>query len=298
MHARFSRSTAALALWSRRTARLDALAHHLGLALGGRPGASLARRLVLPISRDTLLRLVRRRGTPTFPPPRAIGIDNWAWKRNHCYGTLICDLERRRTIALLPDWEPATAKNWLSAQPQIEVVSRDRGGAYALAASRALPRAVQVADRWYLMANASDAVLSAARACMPEIKMVLNATTVDPALLTAAERLRYAGYRRREADNELVDAGVPIKEIVRRSGHSRGTVRKVLRGQRDKMFRTRESSLDRYLPMLDEQWLSGVRNGAAIWRDLRNQGFRGSLRVVLDMCRLYDDICRLLMTTR
>ena len=282
----FAERTAALAPWSRRTARLDALAHHLGLALGGRPGASLARRLVLPVSRDTLLRLVRRRGTPAFPPPRAIGIDDWAWKRNHRYGTLICDLERRRTVALLPDREPATAQAWLGTQPQIEVVTRDRGGAYALAATRALPRAVQVADRWHLMANASDAFLSAARACMPEIKAVLNATTVDPALLTAAERLRYAGYRRREADNsmmqELADAGVPIKEIVRRTGHSRATVRKVLRGQRDEVFRARASSLDRYLPRLDEQWSSGVRNGAAIWRDLRNEGFKGSLRVATE----------------
>ena len=166
------------------------------------------------------------------------------------------------------------------------MVTRDRGGAYALAATRALPRAVQVADRWHLMANASDAFLSAARACMPEIKAVLNATTVDPALLTAAERLRYAGYRRREADNsmmqELADAGVPIKEIVRRTGHSRATVRKVLRGQRDEVFRARASSLDRYLPRLDEQWSSGVRNGAAIWRDLRNEGFKGSLRVATE----------------
>ncbi|WP_419826435.1 ISL3 family transposase [Sphingomonas sp.] len=282
----FAERTVALAPWSRRTVRLDALAHHLGLALGGRPGASLARRLVLPVSRDTLLRLVRRRGRPAFPTPRAIGIDDWAWRRNHRYGTLICDLERRRTVALLPDREPATAQAWLATQPQIEVVTRDRGGAYALAATRALPRAVQVADRWHLMANASDAFLSAARACMPEIKAVLNGTTVDPALLTAAERLRYAGYRRREADNimvhELAAAGVPIKEIVRRTGHSRGTVRKVLRGQRDEVFRTRESSLDPYLPRLDEQWSSGVRNGAAIWRDLRNQGFRGSLRVVTE----------------
>jgi hypothetical protein len=44
------------------------------------------------------------------------------------YGTTICDLERRKTIALLPDREPATAEDWLSGQPQIEVVARDRGG--------------------------------------------------------------------------------------------------------------------------------------------------------------------------
>ena len=134
------------------------------------------------------------------------------------------------------------------------------------------------------MANASDAFLSAARASMPQIRVVLNATTLDPALLTAAERLRYAGYRRREADNaflhELADAGVPIKEIVRRTGHSRGTVRKVPRGQRTEVLRTRESSLDPYLPRLDELWVNGARNGAALWRDLQNEGFRGSLRVV------------------
>lgn len=56
-------------------------------------------------------------------PPTVIGIDDWAWRRNQRYG-LICDLERRKTIALLPDREPATAEAWLTAQPQIEIVAR------------------------------------------------------------------------------------------------------------------------------------------------------------------------------
>ena len=99
-----------LAPWGRRTTRLDDLVHHLGLALGGRPAASFARRLMVPASNDTLLRVVRRRGAPRFVPPAVIGIDDWAWRRNHRYGTLICDLERRKTIALLPDREPATAQ--------------------------------------------------------------------------------------------------------------------------------------------------------------------------------------------
>jgi len=130
-----------LAPWARRTARLDHIVHHLGLALGGRPAASFARRLMVPVSKDTLLRVIRRRGSPPFVPPTVIGIDDWAWRRNQRYGTLICDLERRRTIALLPDREPATARDWLSQQPQIAVVARDRGGAYALAAAKALPDA-------------------------------------------------------------------------------------------------------------------------------------------------------------
>src|ERR1700733_12021282 len=140
-----------LAPWARRTARLDHIVHHLGLALGGRPAASFARRLMVPVSKDTLLRVIRRRGSPPFVPPAVIGIDDWAWRRNQRYGTLICDLERRRTIALLPDREPATASAWLAQQPQISIIARDRGGAYALAAAKALPDATQVADRWHLM---------------------------------------------------------------------------------------------------------------------------------------------------
>ena len=127
---------------------------HLGLALGGRPAASSAQRLRLPVSNHTLLRVVRRRASPAFAPPQVVGIDDSAWKRNHRHGTLICDLERRRTIALLPDREPATAQAWLSGQPQIGIVTRDRGVACALAAARALPGAVQVANRWHLMENA------------------------------------------------------------------------------------------------------------------------------------------------
>jgi transposase len=69
-----------------------------------------------------------------------VGIDDWAWRRNQRYGTIICDLERRKTIALLPDREPATAEAWLCRQPQISVVARDRGGGYALAAAKALPK--------------------------------------------------------------------------------------------------------------------------------------------------------------
>lgn len=155
-----------LAPWARRTARLDHIVHYLGLALGGRPAASFARRLMLPVSNDTLLRVVRRRGSPRFLPPTVIGIDDWAWRRNQRYGTIICDLERHKTIALLPDREPATAQDWLSDQPQIEIVARDRGGGYALAAAKALPRAVQVADRRHLMENASRAFLDAVRKSM------------------------------------------------------------------------------------------------------------------------------------
>ena len=90
----------AVAPLARRTARLDILVFHLGLALGGRPGARFANRLMAPVSNDTLLRSVRRRGRPGFAPPRVVGIDDWAWRRNHWYGTIICNLAP--LVAALP----------------------------------------------------------------------------------------------------------------------------------------------------------------------------------------------------
>ena len=272
--------------WSRRTRRLDHIVHHLALALGGRAAASFARRLMLPVSVDTLLRVVRRRGTRGFIPPTVIGIDDWAWRRNQRYGTIICDLERRRTIALLPDREPATAQAWLLDQRQIKIVARDRGGGYALAAAKALPKATQVADRWHLMENASRAFLDTVRKSMRQIRAAIGAATINPELLTSAERLQYEGYLAREETNaavlDLSKQGLAIKEIVRRTGYSRGLVRRILRGQRSDIFRVRESSLELYLPWLDAQWTAGRRNGAGLWRNLQTRGFRGGLRTVTE----------------
>jgi transposase len=215
-----------------------------------------------------------------------VGIDDWAWRRNRRYATIICDLDRHRTIALLPDRKPATAQDWFASQPQVAVVARDRGGGYALAVARALPDATQVADRWHLMENASRAFLDAVRVSMRQIRSVLGATTVNPDLLTAAERIQYEGFLHREEANAailgLARDGVPIKQIVRRTGHSRGLVRKVLRGQRSDVFRARESSLEVHLPWLETQWSAGQRNGAELWRQLREHGFRGSLRVATE----------------
>jgi hypothetical protein len=86
---------------------------------------------MLPVSKDTLLRVVRRRAAPAgVAPVRVLGIDDFAWKRGQRYGTLMCDLERRRIIDLLPDREATTVKAWLAGHPEISVVSRDRGGGY------------------------------------------------------------------------------------------------------------------------------------------------------------------------
>jgi transposase len=238
---------------------------------------------MVPVSNDTLLRVVRRRAKLPTAPLNVIGIDDWAWRRNHRYGTVICELERRRIVALLPNREIASVQAWLTAHPEIRVVSRDRGGGYGEATSKALPHAVQVADRWHLMENASAAFLDAVRKSMTTIRNAIGATTINPELLTCAEKLQYEGYLRREAANTairtLAGEGVAIKDIVRRTGRSRKLVRQVIRGERTDIFRVRQSSIDTYLSLLDELWNSGCRNGAELVNGGAKSGQRGGVKV-------------------
>ena len=88
---------------------------------------------------------------------------------------------------------------------------------------------------------------------MRQIRTVIGETTIDPKLL----RLQYDGYLRREETNAAILAlskiGIPIKHIVRQTVHSRKLVRQVICGERNDVFRTRQSSLDLHLPWLDDQ---------------------------------------------
>lgn len=134
------------------------------------------------------------------------------------------------------------------------------------------------------MENASRGFVDAVRRSMRQVREIISAAALDPALLTAAERIQYEGYQRREeadaAIRALAEAGVPIRRIGQRLGHSRKVVRAVLRGERTDVFRVRQSSLEAYLPWLDAQWDASSRNATEIWRQAKLQGFRGSLRVV------------------
>jgi transposase len=157
--------------YARMTDRLSAVLQALGFATCGQLGERLVRTLGMAASAPTLLRRMRAVCLPSPSCIRIVGIDDWAWKKGQTYGTILVDLETRRPIDLLPDRSSETVAAWLRTHPEVEIVSRDRGGEYAAAAKQGAPQAQQVADRFHLVKNLRERLkelMDRKQSCLPE----------------------------------------------------------------------------------------------------------------------------------
>ncbi len=287
---------------ARRTARLGDLQRHVAFALGGEAAARLTERLAIPTSPDTLLRMAAKPIVPETPPPppKVLGVDDWAWRRGHRYGTILVDLERNEVVDLLPDRQAETLAEWLRLHPGVEIVARDRAGAYADGIRQGAPEAVQVSDRWHLLRNLGDAVRAVVdrhhgdlhRAAKnrdePTPTPPAQETLTEPAVrtVTAAQRRSQDAHARRhdryEEAARLRAAGVSISAIATSLGAERKTIRGWLRSGKAPLWHKppQGSILTQHEVCLDGRWAEGCRNAALLWRELVKLGFRGRPGIV------------------
>ncbi len=296
--------------YARRT--LEASNHLLKLAevAGGEAGARIAASEGLPISPDTLLRLLRRSPLSEVRAPRVLGVDDFSLRKRHTYGTIFLDLESGRPIDMLEGREADTLANWLKAHPGVEVISRDRSGAYAEGSRVGAPRAIQVADRFHLVQNASAALDGMLRGRLLKIDGIAPAiavpvpvppvedagrgmpTQLSPTKQYLAER-QVTRVARWEKVRALAEAGAGIRRIARDAkgtrrkaevGISRETVRRLMtttQAPHNQVVRPRPGglkspTLQPYVPYLQDRWQAGCTNVAQLYREIAAEGYRGS----------------------
>src|SRR5216684_9319741 len=161
--------------YARITNRLRDALIALGLAASAEVSERLAPLLGMLVSAPTLLRRLRAVACPPPKSVRILGVDDWAWKKGQTYGTLLVDLELRKPIELLPDRKEETLTAWLLTHPEIDVISRDRGGEYAAAARKGAPQAQQIADKFHLLKNLRDDIrdlMARKQKVLPEVEEI------------------------------------------------------------------------------------------------------------------------------
>ena len=294
--------------WARRTLRHAQRLIALGMALGGKAGEQLGHAWDVVVSRNTLLRMLRKQPTPSFPTPTVLGVDDFAFRKRHTDGTILVDLERRHPVALLPDRTAETVAQWLRAHPGVQIIARDRSTAYADGARQGAPAAIQVADRFHLFQNlreALDQVFSTHSQALDAVNALVHqqpvplpngalAVPVPPHAISLPVQQRAAERQaRRQALHQQVWAlhhqGWTAPAIAQHVGLGLRTVQRNLRSTtfagRQRRSDLGDSVLNPYKPYLLERWNAGCSNAMRLFRDLRQRGYAGGYGVVAAYAR-------------
>lgn len=290
--------------YARRTERLRQAQTRVGQAVGSRPGVRLANHLAMPTSATTLLRLEKAAPLPLRATPRVLGVDDWAFRKGHHYGTILYDLEQHHVVDLLPDRTQDTLAAWLQAHPGVEIVSRDRAEAYAAGIRQGAPDAKQVTDRWHLVKNLGQALehfLDTHRAALKQAAQPPSAPpsqetpeepeTVPPSSLSRQQaRLQQEKQQRRQSRVERYDEvqvlfaqGWTISAIAHHLNLSRKTVRKLASSTifpERKERAARPCQIDAFKGHLRQRWQEGCHTGATLYAEIRQLGYSGGYTMV------------------
>lgn len=276
---------------SRSTTRLIQAHRWIGHALGGEAGSRLTKRLSLPTSPDTLLRRVRELPGRAASTPRILGVDDFAFRKGHTYGTVLVDLERHCLIDLLPDREAATLSKWLQEHQEIEIVSRDRGTAYAQAVRQSLPQATQVADRWHLLKNLQEALQKLFQRSNRSIRLAIRQQPLGQERSLATPEIKPIDQERLRVFQQVRTwhaQGLSLRQIMKRTGLHYVTVRRYVDAEACPDWqsgRRGQSQLDAVEPFIRNELRQGNCNAASIQRKLQAHGIRGSTSLVRQYVR-------------
>jgi transposase len=278
--------------WARRTTRLTQHLIAIGLALGGAAAACLSQQIGYGYSRNTFLRLIASIPLPTFPTPKIVGVDDFAFRKGHHYGTILVDLERNQPIALLADRTAETLEAWLKAHPGVEILSRDRSKAYKSGMDNGAPDAIQVADRFHLLQNLEETLERFFKEHVPTLQQVEKAqlqadsNTVPQALeppldLQSSKALnRTQRLEKYQQTHALREQGYRVKDIAYHLGIGVRTVYTYLSAaifpERQPTIRQQGSGLEAYKSYIQQQWRLGNRQTKALFQDIQQQGYKGS----------------------
>ena len=288
------------ARYARRTPPLAAMLTAVALALAGRAGARLACLLGLLAGRSSMLRLITALPDPQARPVRVLGVDDFAFRRGHTYGTLLINIDTGQPVDMLPDREADTLAAWLRAHPGTEVICRDRAGAYADGARQGAPQAIQVADRWHLWHNLSGHVektVAAHHRCVRDHHAALEQAAAqqapDPGQLAAQATAAHAENRARvvrtrqryEQVQALKAEGKNVTTVMRELRLAPGTARRYYRAASvDEVVAGTLTGwpikLDDHKPFLHQRWNSGCTNIGQLYREVTARGYRGSYATV------------------
>ena len=273
--------------YARKTQRLTDRLQMVGLEAGGEAGKRLSNLFDISISGDQLIRLVKTSVEENRPAPTVLGIDDWAWRKRHRYGTILVDLERKQVVDVLPDRKPETVAQWLKNHPGIEIISRDRGQEFIEGIAQGLPNVIQVADRFHLLRNLLETLQRMLERNPGELKAAskqLSIATVDnsPALAETHPPIENSKSPRQEIFEKVKifqAQGVACREIARRVGLDHRTVSKYFRldaPPNPKGWVSQTSKVAPYHAYLQKRLMEGCRNLKALYEELQKIGFNGS----------------------
>ncbi len=170
----FSEQTPYVLRYSRRTKRVSKILDSLSIELTGKLGSILSKQLLITVSKSTITRIVHSQQLPSVIQPKVLGVDDFAYRKGRSYGTILIDMETSRPIDILPSREGKELKKWLSKYPDVKIVTRDRASSYSSAINEVCPNAEQVADRFHLLMNLSDALDKYFKSVNPKIKKLIK----------------------------------------------------------------------------------------------------------------------------